>query len=132
MEQTPDDQPLPGIEIPIGDQELSKMPRWASPEARKEEREWDDLEKIKRENDGKWLTTYGQITVLITWAFAIVFGASLFVWSWHYIGPADAWNIRFHWLNEEQLDKIQSILFSSSMGAVVSGVVKSQLSKAQS
>lgn len=133
MEQaTNDHQSLPGFTIPVSDEELAKMPKWASTtKARKEERKWDDLEQIKRNNDVRWLTTYGAVLVWVTWAFAGIFLASLLVWAWHYIGPADAWGFQLHWLNEIQLGKVQSILFSGSMGAVVSGIVKSQLSKAQ-
>lgn len=131
MEQTPDPKPSPPFKIPVSDEELTKVPKWASSDARKEERKWDDLDQIKRNNDVRWLTTYGDVLVWVTWAFAGIFLASLLVWAWHYVGPACAWGIKFHWLNETQLSKVQSILFSGSMGAVVSGIVKSQLGKAQ-
>lgn len=131
MDQTTDDEPLPGFNIPVSDEELAKLPEWAAIEARKEEKTWKDLEQIKRDNDSRWLKAYGHVVEGVTWAFAFIFVASLLVWTWHYIGPAEAWGIRFHWLTDLQLNKVQAILFSGSMGAVVSGIVKTQLGKTQ-
>ncbi len=36
-----------------------------------------------------------------------------------------------HWLDSQQLGKIQSILFSGGMGAVISGIVRKQIEKSR-
>lgn len=103
--------------------------RWASSPARKEEKEWGELDKIKHQNDGRWLRVYGWILVSLTIVFAAIFISALLIWSWHHLAPAFLDQTRLHWLNPEQIGKIQSILFSGGMGAVISGIVKNQISK---
>jgi len=48
----------------------------------------------------------------------------LISWATHYLSPD-----KFHWLSDDQLSKIQSVLFSGGMGAVVSGIIQKQLKK---
>lgn len=104
---------------------------WASGKAEKEEREWSDLDKIKQENDGRWLKVYGWILVALTITFAVIFISALLVWTWHHIAPAYIGSWQTHWLDSQQLGKIQSILFSGGMGAVISGIVRTQVNKAR-
>lgn len=54
--------------------------------------------------------------------FVGIFVISLLVWIWHYITP---WG----WLNTEQLSKIQSVLFSGSVSAMITAFMKKQLDK---
>ena len=49
---------------------------------------------------------------------------ALVSWALHYL-----LNDSLHWLTPEQLSKIQSILFSGSVGGVVSLVLQKQLKK---
>lgn len=122
-----DSHPQPELEIPVDPQALQPLPKWADLEpAKKEERRWDDLEQTKRQNDKRWLEHYGWIVVCLTWFFAIIFAIAVLCWTWHYLAPAN-----WQWLDEAQLNKIQSILFSGGLGAVVSGMVRQQLGKAQ-
>jgi hypothetical protein len=53
-----------------------------------------------------------------------MFALSLIVWSWHYLAPACV-----TWLTAEQLSKIQSVIFSGSLGAIVTSILKKQLDK---
>lgn len=123
---TQDNQPLSALDIPVDVEALQQVPKWAGLAARQEEQKWDDLEQTKLKNDKRWLSHYGWIVVLLTWVFALIFAFALSFWAWHFLMP-ECWT----WLKPEQLNKIQSILFSSGMGAVVAGMVRSQLGKAQ-
>lgn len=121
----PDDhQETSANEIPVNKEELKAPPRWATVDARKEAKSWPELDEIKRTNDKRWLIVYGWVLVAVTVVFAAIFLAAFVVWSIHYL---TCWN----WLEPAQLDKIQSILFSGGMGAVVTSIVRSQISKAQ-
>lgn len=118
--------------IPGDPNELAEPPKWAAvSEARKEEQGWDSLDKKRLENDLNWLEQYGRMVIIFSWAFAVIFLASFCIWAWHYIGPSEAWGIRLHWVDQDKLSKIQSLLFSGGMGAVVSGTIRAQLGKAQ-
>lgn len=120
----PDSPPPSESDVPV--EALQDMPQWASGAARSEERKWDDLEQTKRTNDRRWLAHYGWVVLGLTWIFAGIFAIALLCWAWHFIGPA-----KWYWLDEVRLSKIQSILFSGGMGAVVSGIVRSQIGKAR-
>lgn len=111
------------IEIP--DPGPEKTPSWADQDAaKKEDRNWAKLDTINNRNDAWWLSTYGVVIVAITAIFALLFLASLVIWSFHYLAPS-CWG----WLDERQLGKVQSVLFSGGMGAVVSTIIQKQLSK---
>lgn len=113
--------------IPVEPNELKQRPKWAKDAAAsKEERKWgtDALENRKITNDMLWLTVYGWILCVITSVFALIFLAALLSWAWHYLSPE-----YFQWLDAPQLNKIQSVLFSGGMGAVVSGIVRAQIGK---
>lgn len=112
--------------IPFGAEELQRRPEWATVEAEQEEQKWDTLEEVKLANDKLWLTVYGKLLLLITIAFALIFLSALLAWAWHYIAPPYC-----HWLEDYQLSKIQSVLFSGGMGAVVSSIIRTQIGKAQ-
>lgn len=116
-------------DIPTPD--ASSTPRWAGSTAKKEEKEWSDLGKIQQVNDGRWLTVYGWILVALTITFAALFLVALLIWTWHHIAPTCIGSWRAHWLDSQQLGKIQSILFSGGMGAVISGIVRKQIEKSR-
>lgn len=103
-------------------------PRWARDDkADNEDKNFANEEELRGQNHQntlEWLKIYGKI---ITWGsvgFSIIFFATALVWIIHYTLPP-CWL----WLNPEQLSKIQSVLFSGSMGAIISGIVQKQLSK---
>lgn len=122
MSEAEDFKPSNTAGIPVGDDELQRAPMWATGDAKKEAKNWNDLDQVRYKNDRRWLTTYGFILVSMTVIFAAIFGVSLIVWTVHYVTP-------WCWLSTAQLDKIQSVLFSGGMGAVISGVIRSQMEK---
>lgn len=113
----------PSGEIPFNPDEMRKPPPWAVLDAKKEQKQWPDLDEIKQANDKRWLIVYGWVLVALTIVFAVVFLGAFVVWAWHYL---TCWT----WLEEHQLGKIQSILFSGGMGAVVTSIVRTQMGKA--
>ena len=93
--------------------------------ARREEKTWPDekeLQGVKRQNDVLWHRTYGYVVVGMMIFLVTTFVASLSVWVWHYITP-------WQFLTPDQLSKIQSVIFSGSLGAIVSAYMQRQLSK---
>jgi hypothetical protein len=101
------------------------LPNWVDfKSAKLEQKNWQTLDEIREKNDGRWLSVYGLIVIFLTLIFSILFISSLVVWSWHYLAPS-YWT----WLSSEQLSKVQSVLFSGGMGAIVSTIVQKQLSK---
>lgn len=113
------EQPL---EIPIEQEAI--IPAWADVAARREKKEWSDLDGVKQTNNRWWLRVYGIILVLATVILFLLFMISLIFWSWHYLAPEN-----LHWLSEGQLQKIQSVLFSGGMGAILSSIVQKQIGK---
>ncbi|MEX1035964.1 MAG: hypothetical protein WDZ54_08410 [Sneathiella sp.] len=102
------------------------LPGWSEDkQARLEEKNWDNEDKLRGQkvaNDIIWLKVYGLLIVVVTVVFTALFLASLVIWSVHYLTP-------YGWLNPEQLSKIQSVIFSGSLGAIVSTVLQKQLQK---
>lgn len=102
------------------------VPAWAKDEnAKKEERFWaneDLLKGVKMGNDILWHRVYGWVVIALMIFFVFVFVASLGVWIFHYLAP---WG----WLKADQLSKIQSVIFSGSLGAIVSAFMQRQLGK---
>ncbi|MEO0411014.1 MAG: hypothetical protein AAF221_04125 [Pseudomonadota bacterium] len=106
-----------------------EIPPWAEadPKAVQEQEKWADpkaLQGQRNKNDLRWLKVYGLLVVILTAVFAMLFISSLVAWAWHYLTPC-AWQ----WLSAAQLDRIQSFLFSGSIGGVVSLIAQRQLSK---
>lgn len=117
-----EEQSQPDYSVPppeIGD------PQWADKVAgTEEEKHWTELEGVKRDNDRRWLVVYGWVVLVITITFTAIFLLSLIIWALHYMLP-ECWT----WLSSHQLGKMQSVLFSGGMGAVISSVIKRQLDK---
>ena len=110
--------------IPVSPEELKAPPSWAAVDAQTELKKWPELDEIKQANDRRWLIVYGWILVALSVVFASVFLGAFVVWSWHYL-------TNWTWLQDAQLNKIQSILFSGGMGAVVTSIVRTQIGKTQ-
>ncbi|MGB0660974.1 MAG: hypothetical protein ACPGNV_12450 [Mangrovicoccus sp.] len=110
----PPDGPLPG--------------RWAQDEsARRENRDWADERKLREAKTSAeilWAKSYGWAMIAFLAVFSLLFLGSLSAWSLHYLLP-----VKFHWLSSDQLSKVQSVIFSGSLGGVVSFVAQKQLSK---
>lgn len=100
---------------------------WEAMDAKREERDWNhesELRGQETKNQVWFLKAYGFALVLFLAVFAILFLGSLASWSLHYLLPAG-----YHWLTPEQLSKIQSVLFSGSIGGVISIMAQKHLSK---
>lgn len=126
MVEPSDNEAAPRFSIPVESEALSAAPSWATGDAKNEDKRWDHLEDTKRRNDQRWLAVYGWILLAITIVFALTFLGALLAWAWHYMAPS-CW----HWLEDYQLGKIQSVLFSGGMGAVISGIIRAQMGKTQ-
>lgn len=98
-------------------------PKWADASGAREEKEWSKLDKVKLSNDLIWLRAYGLLLVTVTVVFTLAFLGAFVAWIAHYVTP-------WCWLSEDQLGKIQSVLFSGGMGAVVSNIIRKQVNKA--
>lgn len=99
---------------------------WAYPEqAKKENETWSDLENVKHINTLRWTRVYGWIVLGVTITFSFIFLCAFLIWSWHYLTP---WT----WLDDEKLNKIQTVLFSGSMGAMLRYVFVSKVQGAES
>ena len=125
---TTEDHPPQPDGVPPPPHGAADRPSWASSGlASNEEKNWDNEHKLKgqrQSNDLLWLKSYGLLVVVTTITFTLLFLASLVIWALHFLLPeANAW------LSADQLSKIQSIIFSGSLGAIVSGVLQKQLSK---
>lgn len=112
--------------IPAPTESDRQPPKWADvSQAKAEEKNWDDenrLKGVKLGNDILWHRVYGWIVAFMMCFLTLVFAVSLTVWIVHHITP-------FGWLIDDQLSRIQSFIFSSSIGAVVSTYMQKQLHK---
>lgn len=93
------------------------------PVAFAEGRNWPDSEALKGTKDENTLMLLrhsGKIAVCMMWFFSLVFVSSMGVWLFHFLTP---WG----WLSEIQLSKIQTVVFSGSIGALVSAFAQKQI-----
>lgn len=106
----------------------TNFPAWqVESQARAEEENWDREGKLRGQEERNhllWLRVYGAVPVVFLAFFTLLFLGAVFSWTWHYLSPAS-----HHWLTDPQLSKIQSILFSGSIGGVVSFMAQKQISK---
>lgn len=95
------------------------------PVAEAEKSKWPDQESLKGTKDENTLMLLrhsGKIAVCMMWFFALVFVASMGVWLFHFLTP---WG----WLTELQLSKIQTVVFSGSLGALVSAFAQKHITQ---
>jgi len=112
-------------EVPPRTDSYGETPSWVDSLAEKEEKNWPYEEKLKAvqfENDIRWYQWYGWIVVVLMIVFVVLFLSSLIILVIHYITPVD-------FLSEEKLGKIQSIIFSGTIGAIVTGILQKQIDK---
>lgn len=91
--------------------------------AKNEASTWPDPESLKGtkdENTLRLLRHSGKIAVCMMWFFALVFVTSMGVWLFHFLTP-------FGWLTDLQLSKIQTVVFSGSIGALVSAFAQKHI-----
>ncbi len=101
-------------------------PDWASPDsqAKKEVEVWDRLEEARTRADTKWINWYGTVVVVGMVILALLFFVSIGIVAWHYLAPSN-----LHWLSEDQITKVQSIIFSGGVGAIISSIAQKHISK---
>lgn len=103
-----------------------KKPSWLSThKAKEEDINWEDentLKGQKLKNQFYFTKTIGVIALIVISVFSIIFLTAFVVWALHFILPDSR-----HWLSPEQLSKIQSMIFSGAMGAIVSSYLKKQV-----
>ena len=117
--------------------EIDNPPSWANdPKAKKEKENWDNEKDLRGQvvkNRVKLLKTVGWIAPTMVIMFSIIFAFSFFAWIWHYLTPEciekciEDKSYCLQWLSVEQLSKIQSVIFSGALGAIVSVYIKKQL-----
>lgn len=98
---------------------------WADKNAEEEEKHFGHEERIrdrKGRNSLLVLRNSGVLAVCFMWLFAAVFCAALLVWLAHYLLPD-----QYLWLSDEQLSKIQAVIFSGSAGALVSAFAQKHM-----
>ena len=91
--------------------------------AKGEESKWPNqaaLKGTKDENTLRLLRNSGYIAVGLMYFFAGAFVASMIIWLLHFLTP-------FGWLQPEQLSKIQTVIFSGTLGAVVTAYAQKHI-----
>ena len=81
-----------------------------------------DIDNQKSENRVFFLKWVRWIMPVLFTFFILIFCSSVLVWAIHYLTS-------YSWLKPEQLDKIESVIFSGSIGAVVGISFKTYLEK---
>jgi hypothetical protein len=108
-------------EVPGPPEGSKAAPSWAVDlHAVAEERNWPDERKLREVelNNQIWVQrVLGIIVPALMLLFTSLFAGSLLAWVWHYLTP-------WPWLSSDQLSKIQSVLFSGGLGALVSSYVQ--------
>ena len=103
-----------------------KSEEWkADKAARNESSNWPNPEALKGTKDKNTLLLLrhsGYIAVCLMWFFAVVFVVSMAVWLVHFLTP-------YGWLDDGQLSKIQTVIFSGSLGALVSAFAQKHIAE---
>ena len=90
--------------------------------AEKESKDW--VKEQEKANIRRELWVIGWIVPALMIFVCILFMIFLGSWSWHFFGT-EGW----HWLEDDQIDKIESIIFSGSLGAVASIYIQGKIKK---
>jgi len=110
----------PEIDVP------EALPSWTDfAQAKQEDRNWDNEEELRgilHRNDARWHKSYGWVVVILMWFFVCLFLSTLVVLAVHYLTPAS-------FLTDAQLSRIQSIIFSGTIGSVVTSMLQKRINK---
>jgi hypothetical protein len=110
--------------VPPPPEGLDDGPSWATDDkARLEEKNWTDERKLRQaisDSGILWLKILRYIVAALMVFFTLIFMLALGAWVIHYTTP-------WCWLTPDQLSKIQSVIFSSTLGAVVSTYAQRQV-----
>ncbi len=95
--------------------------------AQGEKKDWTNQEALAQQeilNDIRESWLMGWIVPALMIFLCILFVIFLGSWSWHFIASEC-----LHWLDADQIDKIESIIFSGSLGAVASIYIQGKIKK---
>jgi len=110
----------PEIDVP------EELPSWTDfAQAKQEDKNWaneEELRGVLHRNDVRWHKSYGLVVVVLMWFFVALFVWTLVVLSIHYL---TSWSF----LTDAQLSRIQSIVFSGTVGSVVTGMLQRRINK---
>lgn len=84
----------------------------------------DVVQTAHQKNQVAVITHSGYLIIGAMYFFAFLFFLALGSWTYHYIMP-ESW----HWMTEAQLGKIQSIIFSGSLGAITTSIAAKYFKK---
>lgn len=102
-------------------------PKWAITDALQENLKWADEAALKgqKANNELWaLKAVGFGTFFLILTFIGIFIVSLIAWVWHYVTP-EYWA----WLSDNQLSKIQSVIFSGAIASVATSYASKYLNR---
>ncbi len=91
-------------------------------DAEKESKDW--VKEQEQANILREMWLIGWIVPALMIFLCILFVIFLGSWSWHFFGTE-----RLHWLDADQIDKIESTIFSGSLGAVASIYFQGKIKK---
>lgn len=103
-------------DIPSPDPELEDD-ALSDPLAAWEEAKVSQLGRIQEAHDSNTLAVIGHagvIMIVFLWFFSALFVLSIGFWFWHFLMPPS-----LTWMTDAQLGKIQAVIFSGSMGAIL-------------
>jgi hypothetical protein len=114
------------FEVPPPPESAGANPSWAdNSRAKSEEKNWNNEQKLKdatEKNSLRYIKVIGYIVPIFMIMASILFISAIAVWAVHILTPIE-------FLKPEQLSKIQSILFSGSLGAVISSYAHKHILK---
>lgn len=123
-------------EVPSLPSDAGVIPQWADERAVEEVRKWPDetaLRGQKTRNQLWALQLAGYLVPGLMIALFVSFVAALGIWVWHFLTPEACVTVKdgppdcYHWLTADQLSRIQSVIFSGALGAIVSRLAQKHL-----
>lgn len=111
-------------EIPTPTREWEEEEPWVDDALAQFEEQTDPLDAQLREQDKRNRLRFKKATGrIIVWSVYLVWlllTVGVSIWAWHFLTP-------YNFLSPHQLEKLQSVIFSGSMGAVVSVLARNYI-----
>jgi hypothetical protein len=113
-------------DTPPPSQEWQNEQPWEDDSLAQFETERDPLDAQLMEQDKRNRLAFkkatGRIIVWAVYLLSALLAVGLFIWAWHFLAPT-TWGF----LKPPQLEKLQSTIFSGTIGAVISILAKNYL-----
>ena len=107
----PPDLDLPPLPESFGWRDLNQ--------GKAENKNWTNEEKLSNQkniNELRLLWVTGWVIPVVLFFFVVLYVFAIGFWAFHYLAP-ECW----HWITDANiLDKIESVVFSGALGAIVS------------